>query len=456
MSAPARRRGGLWRQRDFGLFWTGESISEVGNSVTIVVTPLVAIETLHASTFIVTVLNAAIWLPWLIIGVPAGAWVDRLRPRLVMLTCDAISMAAYASVPVAGWLGVLTVAQLIAVTLIAGAATVFFRSAYQVLLPGIVGEEDLAEGNAKLMGSREVAQIGGPGLGGMLAQIAGPAVGLLADAASFAISFTCLTAVRRPRDRRPAAPRTSSLTHEALHGLRFLWHDPYLRVMASFSALANLGLTGVDALIIIFLVRTIGLSAAAAGLAVASFGIGGVTGALVARPLGQRFGTARALLIANIGGLSFSLLLPLAHAGPGLAFAVISNVLAACGVVAANIIGASFRQTYVPPELLGRVSSVTMTVAYAAMPAGALLAGLLATTLGIRPALWILTALISASGLLYLPTPIRRLRDLPPNRPATGNSDSATLDGAAVTTPANGKRRQPGGTDRHTSSARPL
>jgi MFS family permease len=210
--------------------------------------------------------------------------------------------------------------------------------------------------------------------------------------------------------------------------------------MASFSALANLALTGVDALIIIFLVRTIGLSAAAAGLVVASFGIGGVAGALVARPLGQRFGTARALLIANIGGLSFSLLLPLAHAGPGLAFAVISNVLAACGVVAANIIGASFRQTYVPPDMLGRVSSVTMTAAYAMMPAGALLAGLLATTLGIRPALWILTALITASGLLYLPTPIRRLRDLPLNRPATGKSDSAIRDGA-VTAPANGPLR---------------
>jgi hypothetical protein len=90
------------------------------------------------------------------------------------------------------------------------------------------------------------------------------------------------------------------------------------------------------------------------------------------------------------------------------------------------------------------------------MPAGALLAGLLATTFGIRTALWVLTALISASGLLYLPTPIRRLRDLPLNPPATGNSDSATRDGAAITAPANGKRKQSGGTDRHTSSARRL
>jgi MFS family permease len=452
-----RPRGGLWRQRDFGLFWTGESISEAGNSVTTIVMPLVAIETLHTSTFIVTVLNAAIWLPWLIIGVPAGAWVDRLPPKPVMLTCDAISVAAYASVPVAVWLGVLTVAQLIAVTLIAGAATVFFRSAYQVLLPGIVDEADLAEGNAKLIGSREAAQIGGPGFGGALAQIAGPAVGLLADAASFAVSFACLTAVRRPRDRRSAAPRTSSVMQEARHGLRFLWHDPYLRPMAFFSALANLALTGVDALIIIFLVRTIGLSAAAAGLVVASFGIGGVTGALIARPLGRRFGTARALLIADIGGLSFALLLPLAHAGPSLAFAVIANVMAACGVVAANIIGASFRQTYVPPDMLGRVSSVTMTIAYAMMPAGALLAGLLATTLGVRTALWILTALISASGLLYLPTPIRRLRDLPLNRPATVNSASATrVGGAAVPAPGSGKREQTGGAARHTSSAQRL
>jgi MFS family permease len=152
------RRGGLLRQRNFRLFWTGESISEVGNSVTIVVIPLVAIDTLHTSTFIVTLLTAMVWLPWVVIGVPAGAWVDRLPPRHVMLACDAVSVAVYASVPVAAWCGVLTVAQLIAVTLIAGAAAVFFNSAYQVLLPGVVDEADLAEGNAKLLGSREVGQ----------------------------------------------------------------------------------------------------------------------------------------------------------------------------------------------------------------------------------------------------------------------------------------------------------
>ena len=214
-----RRRGGLWRQRNFALFWTGESISEVGNSVAVFAVPLVAIDTLHTSTFVVTLLTAMVWMPWVIIGVPAGAWVDRLPLRRVMLVCDAISLAVYASVPVAAWCGVLTVAQLIAITLIAGSASVFFNSAYQVLLPGVVDEADLTEGNAKLLGSREVAQIGGPGLGGLLAQAAGPVTGLLADAVSFAVSFCCLAAMHPPRDRRSDDPAPGGV----LDGVRFAW-----------------------------------------------------------------------------------------------------------------------------------------------------------------------------------------------------------------------------------------
>jgi MFS family permease len=241
-ASTRRRLGGLWRQRNFALFWTGESISEVGNSVTLIVVPLVAIDTLHTSTFIVTLLTAMTWIPWVIIGVPAGAWIDRLPPRPVMLACDA-SLVVYVSVPVAAWCGVLTVAQLIAVALIAGTAIVFFSSAYQVLLPGILEEADLTEGNAKLMGSQAIAQISGPGLGG-----------LLADAISFGVSFCCLTALRAPRDRRSAAPAAGGM----LDGLRFAWRDPYIRAMTAFSSLANLALTGVDALLVVFLVRTVG------------------------------------------------------------------------------------------------------------------------------------------------------------------------------------------------------
>ncbi len=187
--------------------------------------------------------------------------------------------------------------------------------------------------------------------------------------------------------------------------------------MTAFSSLGNLALTGVDALPVVFLVRTVGLSPAAAGLVMASLGAGGVLGALAARPLGRRFGTARAMLIAVPGGLCLALLLPLADKGPRLAFASAALMCAGCVIVIGNVTVDSFMQAYVPPDILGRVISATWTVGFAMMPAGALLAGVLATAPGVRAALWILTALIAASGLTFLLTPMRHLCDLP-RRPA--------------------------------------
>jgi MFS family permease len=149
----------------------------------------------------------------------------------------------------------------------------------------------------------------------------------------------------------------------------------------------------------------------------ASLGVGGVLGALAARPLGRRFGTARALLIAIPCGLFLTLLLPLADKGPRLAFAAVALMCAGGVNVIANVIVDSFVQAYVPPDIFGRVISATMAVGFAMMPVGALLAGGLATALGVRTALWILTALIAASGVTFLLTPMRHLRD-PPGRPA--------------------------------------
>ena len=200
-------RGALRGHRDFQLLWGGETVSELGSQVSLLAIPLLAVRTLHATTIEMGFLTAASTAAFLVVGLPAGAWVDRLPPRLVMLASDALSAAAYASIPVAAWCGVLTVAQLIAVVLLAGTASVFFNSACQVLLPGVVDEADLTEANAKLLGSREVAQIGGPGLGGLLAQAAGPVTGLLADVVSFAVSFCCLTAMEPPRDRRAGGQR---------------------------------------------------------------------------------------------------------------------------------------------------------------------------------------------------------------------------------------------------------
>jgi len=146
----AHRRGGLLWHRNFRLLWFGETISGAGNAMAAAGVPLLAVTVLHAGPFAVSALTAAAYLPWLVIGLPAGAWVDRLSARPLMITCDVISALLYASLPVAAWAGVLAMAQVVAAALAAGAAGVLFATAYQVLLPALVSAGELVEGNAKL------------------------------------------------------------------------------------------------------------------------------------------------------------------------------------------------------------------------------------------------------------------------------------------------------------------
>jgi predicted MFS family arabinose efflux permease len=409
-----RRRGGLWRHRDFRILWIGETTSQVGSSVTGVALPLVAVETLHAGAFLVTALTAGTWLPWLFLGLPAGGWVDRLPRRPVMLACDGLSLAAFVSVPIAAWLGVLTVPQLLGVALVAGGSAVFFKTAYGAYLPSIVDTPDLTEANAKLTGSSSAAQVGGPGLGGAIAQLAGAASGLLADAVSFAISFACLSAIRTRETPRSSKPDSRSrLVEEIREGMRFVLADPLLRLMLVFGASANFFLTGMNALEVVFLVRTVGISPGAVGAVFAVVSLGGVCGAVLAGRLARRLGTAGAARTAILFGAPFALLLPLTSSGIGLALWTGALFIVDGSVVLSNVLTNGFVQARVPGEMLGRVGSCMSTVAYSMMPAGALTAGVLGGVLGVRDALWVLCAGIAASGLFSLSPAMRTLRDFP-------------------------------------------
>ena len=413
-AATPRERGGLWRHRDFRTFWIGETTSQVGTSVTGIALPLVAVETLHASAFLVTALTAGTWLPWLFLGLPAGGWVDRLPRRRVMLACDAVSLAALLSVPIAAWLGALSVAQLIGVALLAGSSAVFFRTAYGAYLPSIVDAGDLMEANAKLTGSSSAAQVGGPGLGGAIAQLAGAASGLLADAVSFAVSFACLVAIRTAEAPKLArGEQRSRLGEEIREGMRFVLADPLLRLMLVFGASANFFLTGMNALEVVFLVRTVRISPGAVGLVFAVVSTGGVLGAVIARRVARRLGTAGATRIALLFGTPFALLLPLTSPGIGLLLWTGGLFIVDGCVVVSNVLTNGFVQTHVPGHMLGRVGSCLSTVAYSMMPAGALTAGVLGGALGVRGALWILCAGIAASGLFVLSPAMRSLRDFP-------------------------------------------
>ena len=410
--APHRLGGLLW-QRNFRLLWTGESISSIGNAMAVVGVPLLAVTVLHASTFAVAALTAAAYLPWLVIGLPAGAWVDRLPARPLMISCDVISALLYASLPVAAWAGVLVIGQVLAVALLAGAVNVFFATAYQVYLPAIVTAADLVEGNAKLQGSASVATIAGRSAAGLAAQAVGAAAALLFNGVSFLVSAACLLGIRTGAPRRPPAARTTTVRAEVSQGIRFVAGDPYLRPLTLYAALANLAYTGNLALVVVFLVRVVGLGPAAVGLLLATGGIGGVLGALVARALAGWLGTARALLWSALAAGLSGLLIPLTGTGWRTGCYVIGATVVAATVVVAGIIVGSFRQAYCPPEMLGRVTASMRFVAFGGIPLGALLAGALGTALGVRNGLWVILAIYALAGALLLTGDIRKDRDLP-------------------------------------------
>ncbi|MFD4371345.1 MFS transporter [Streptomyces sp. NPDC058527] len=390
----------------------GETTSKLGTSVTSVLLPLVAVTTLHASPFVMGVLTAAPWLPWLVIGLPAGAWVDRLPARRVMLVCNAVSVAVFVSVPATWWLGVLTIGHLLAAALVAGTASVFFSTAYSAYLPQLVPTEDLMGRNAQLQAGDQAARVAGPGLGGLIAQTVGSVPGLLLDAASFVVSSLCLLAIRSDAPRPAPAPRRR-LSREIADGLRFVVGDPLVRAVTAFGAAVNLAMAGFQAVQIVFLVRTVGVGSDTLGWLVSCGGLGGVLGGLVAGRLAKRLGTARALLVVQFTAAPFGLLAALTGPGPRLAFFVLGTVVLFAGVVACNVVIVSFRQAYCPAEMRGRVTATTLFLNYSTIPVGALLAGSLASLFGARPTMWVVTAALVSAGAFLLVTPLRGLRDLP-------------------------------------------
>jgi predicted MFS family arabinose efflux permease len=417
-----RDRLGLIRHRDFRLLWIGQSVSDVGTSVSYVVVPLVAIVYLHATAFEVGVLSALEWLPWLLIGLPAGVWVDRSRSRPLLIWCDAVRLVLMGSVPLAAAFDALTIGQLFAVALLAGLATVVFQVAYQSYLPELIARDDLGEGNAKLQGSQAVANVVGPGIGGLLVQLFRAPFALVVDAASYLISVFALLGIRA-REPAPVGMAERSLRNEIAEGARYVRRDPLLRVLTISPAIGNCFFIGYEAIVVLFLVRSVHLEPGTVGVLLALVGLGAVIGAAIARPVARWIGTSRAVWVGMAVTSPFALLIPLTSRGFGLAFFVIGNVMVFIGVLVYNVTISAFRQAYCPPQLLGRVVATMRFVLFGTMPLGALLGGTLASLLGPRTAVWLLIIgnLIPIFVLYF--SPLRTMRDLPDNPPAWPESD---------------------------------
>jgi MFS family permease len=416
-AAPPRTR--QWRdprkligQPGFRRLWFGQSISELGSQVTTLALPLAAVLVLHASTFQVGLLTTAAFAAFLLVGLPAGAWVDRLRRRPVMIGADVVRAVALASVPVAYGLGALTLAQLYIVALVTGMASVFFDVAYMSYVPGLVGVDHVVEANAKLQVSVSLAQVGGPSVAGYLVGLLGAPVAFLADAGSFVVSVLSLAVIR---EREPVPVRASPRTirAEVAEGVRFVAAEPILRMIAGCTSTFNLFNTAIYAIVVVFLVRQVHLQASTIGLIMSAGAVGGVIGGLSASLLRRWLGSARVIWVSVTVTAPFALLIPVTQAGAGLAFFGVATFVSSLGGVVYNVNQASFRQLLCPPELLGRMNATIRFIVWGTIPLGGLLGGTLGGWLGNRDAIWVAAVGVTLAPAWVLVSPLRRLRDTP-------------------------------------------
>jgi MFS family permease len=405
----------LLRQADFRRFWVGESISLLGDQVSLLALPLVAVLVLDAGAADMGYLGAAALAPHLLFSLPAGVWLDRVaRRRRIMIAADLLRAALVASVPLAYALDALTFGQLYAVAFLTGSLAVAFDISYGTVFVSVTPRRDYVEANSLLNGSRSLSFVGGPSLAGLLVQLVGAPATLLVDAVSYVVSALFLGRVRASEPPLEAA-QDESLRARVAEGLRFIAHHPIFRPSLLAVATINLFNFMFFALFVLYATRELGVSPGTLGLVLGAGAVGGIVGAVVASRIGRRLGIGGAFALGCVLFPAPLVLVPLAG-GPewlvlGLLF--LAEFLSALGVMILDINVGAIIPALTPHRLRSRATGAFRFVNYGVRPVGALVGGALGAAIGLRPTLWIATVGAVAGALWLLPSPVPALRELP-------------------------------------------
>jgi MFS family permease len=427
-------RSGLWRHADFLKLWSAETISQLGSQVTALALPFVAILTLEVSAFEVALLGVVEFAPFILVSLPAGVWVDRMRRKQILVVADAGRALLLFSVPLAYWLDVLTIWQLYVVGFVFGVLTVFFDVAYQSYLPSLVDREQLVEGNSKLEVSRSGAQIGGPSLAGPLVQILTAPVAILADALSFLASAFFLFGIRKEEQLpEPKPEEKSSMKADLSEGLRYVLGHRYLRWIAASTATFNFWSNVMFSIYLVYLARELELSPSVIGLIFAVGNIGYLGGAVLTGRISKRLGVGPTIVLGAALGAA-SILVPLAPEDSPVAFLIASQALVSLGLPIYNVTQVSLRQAITPERLQGRMNSVMRFIVWGVIPLGALAGGALATATNLKVAIWVGAIGISTAFLPVLLSPVRSLKTVP-ETPEPEPADGEVLAGPGFTPP---------------------
>lgn len=407
-----RRPRGLWRHRDFLWLWSSQTVSQFGSQVSQLALPLVAIVVLRESAFAVAMLGMVEFLPFLLFSLPAGVWVDRLPRRPMLVAADVVRAVALASVPVVYWLDGLTIWQLYVVGFVVGVGTVFFDVAYQSYLPTLVKRDELSDGNSKLEISRSAAQLGGPGAAGVLIGILTAPVAVVADAISFVVSALLIGRIRTT-ERKPLAEDRRSLLSELWEGLRYVVKHEYVRGMAASVAIFNFFGNVGGSIVLVYFVRELGLSATTIGIVLGLGNVGFLVGAILARRVEARLGVGRTIVGSSLLSVPGLLLVPLAPRDFAVPLLIASGLIVGFAIVLYNVTAISLMQATTPDRLLGRMNASRRFFVWGVIPLGAIVGGTLASTIGLRPTLFVGAIGASLAVLPLLLSPIRSLVRVP-------------------------------------------
>jgi len=389
----------LFARRDFRLLLLGQTTSQVGAQISGVAIPLLAVLTLHATPFELGLVTASSTMAFALIGLPAGAWLDRMRRRPVLVASDLARSALLATIPLAAVLGVLTIAQLVVVSLLTGFARVFFDVGYHSYIPSVIGKDHVLAGNSTMETIRASGQVVGPGLGGWLVTLIGAANVIAIQAGTFVISAVSLVAIRTRKTVAPPRTDRVSLRVQIDEGLAFVGRQPVLRATAITSAASNFSFAVASAVTFIFLARTLELSAIMIGLIIAAGSVTVVLAAAVTPRLSRQAGSARIIWLSLAVTGPLTLLTPLAQPGWSVALVVVGMGIGELGQIVYAITNVSLRQRLCPDTILSRVTATMRFLIMGTFPLGALLGGTLGELIGLRGTLWV-------SGLIITLAPV--------------------------------------------------
>lgn len=398
---------------DFRLLWFGQTVSELGSGISALAIPLLAIDVLHASAASVSLVTACETLPYLLFTLPAGAWIDRVAKRSVLITTDVLRALAIASIPLALALGGLTMPQLWVVGFLVGTLSVFFNVTYQAYVPFLVEGRDLIKGNSRLEITRSGANLASPALTGILIDVLGAAWTIFLDAVSFVVSVLSLGAIATREPERSPSVGTTRIRSDIKEGLMFVWNERRIRQVAFCTSTFNFFGAMAGAIFLVFARRTLELPASRIGIYMALGSIGGIAGAAIANRFSGRFGVGHAIIagavLSGIGELANPLLTP-ANAP---ILIVLGGGFVSAGATLYNVSQVSMRQAICPPRLQARMNASVRFMVWGTQPLGAVAGGLIATVVGLRATL-VVAAIGTFLAIGFVLTPrIRGIKEIP-------------------------------------------